>query len=175
MKKDIEDIRKMVEKFLEGDTTLEEERWLYGYFSGNNVDKSLEEYSEMFRDYAAVDECFDADKAQVRHIHFRKSMIRVAIGIAAAVLLLFGSVTIWNIHEDRMLAKTYEGSYMIVNGKRIDDLSKLKPHIEKTLKKAQEAEKYMAEISNMDAAEAKVLDAIDDPKQKEEVRKMLSE
>lgn len=46
-----EQINNLVERFLDGETTLAEEKQLYDYFSQNeNVDESLLPYAEYFRD-----------------------------------------------------------------------------------------------------------------------------
>lgn len=50
-----EQINNLVERFLDGETTLAEEKQLYDYFSQNeNVDESLLPYAEYFRDLAVL-------------------------------------------------------------------------------------------------------------------------
>lgn len=50
-----EQINNLVERFLDGETTLVEEKQLYDYFSQNeNVDESLLPYAEYFRDLAVL-------------------------------------------------------------------------------------------------------------------------
>ena len=50
-----EQINNLVERFLDGETTLAEEEQLYDYFSQNeNVDESLLPYVEYFRDLAVL-------------------------------------------------------------------------------------------------------------------------
>ncbi len=54
---DLKQIQALLEKFWEGETTLEEERQLKGYFSSERVDASLKQYAPMFqaiRDEQAV-------------------------------------------------------------------------------------------------------------------------
>lgn len=50
-----EQINNLVERFLDGETTLAEGKQLYDYFSQNkNVDESLLPYAEYFRDLAVL-------------------------------------------------------------------------------------------------------------------------
>ena len=52
-----QDIHTLVARFLEGETTLEEERTLYAFFQGEDVPEDLKEYQGMFRAYAAIAPC----------------------------------------------------------------------------------------------------------------------
>lgn len=60
--------------------------------------------------------------------------------IAVGVVFLFGcglSIHLYNRHQEyERLRASYEGSYAIINGERIDDLRELKPDIERTLSEA---------------------------------------
>ena len=47
-------IRQLIERFLNAETTLEEERMLYKYFQGENVADDLKPYREVFQSFAAV-------------------------------------------------------------------------------------------------------------------------
>ena len=49
-----QNIHKLIERFLDGETTLEEERKLYAFFQEENVPEELKQYQEMFRGYAAI-------------------------------------------------------------------------------------------------------------------------
>lgn len=46
------DIEELTERFLDGETTLEEERLLYDYFSRQDIDSSLLPYATLFRGLA---------------------------------------------------------------------------------------------------------------------------
>lgn len=48
------DIHTLVARFLDGETTLEEERKLYAFFQREDVPADLKEYQEMFRGFAAL-------------------------------------------------------------------------------------------------------------------------
>ena len=47
-------IRQLMERFLNAETTLEEEQTLYAYFQGENVADDLKPYREAFQGFAAV-------------------------------------------------------------------------------------------------------------------------
>ena len=47
-------IRQLMERFLNAETTLEEERTLYEYFQGNDIADDLKPYREAFQGIAAV-------------------------------------------------------------------------------------------------------------------------
>ena len=47
-------IRQLMERFLNAETTLEEEQMLYKYFSGEDIASDLEPYREVFQGFSAV-------------------------------------------------------------------------------------------------------------------------
>ena len=53
--KDITEIKALIERFFEGETTLEEEQWLYDYFKQTkDLPGELETYREMFLGFDAI-------------------------------------------------------------------------------------------------------------------------
>ncbi|MBR1940183.1 MAG: hypothetical protein IJ845_02495, partial [Bacteroidaceae bacterium] len=68
----------------------------------------------------------------------------------------------------------YGGSYMIVNGERVDNLRKIQAKIEGTLNDAQSIEALVARSQPMDV-EQSVLSEIEDDEMREEIRRMLNE
>ena len=87
--------------------------------------------------------------------------VLVAVAAAAAVALVLCLTLYAGYHEDRALAHLYGGSYVIVDGKRIDDLSVIRGDIERTLTDARRIESR-AEAGFIDGAERDVLMSIDD-------------
>ena len=79
-----------------------------------------------------------------------------------------------NFREDRALARLYGGSYVIENGRRIDDLSSIREDIEQTLDDARRIESR-THHDFIDNAEQEVLDNITDPEMQKEVEQMLNE
>ncbi len=47
-------IRQLMERFLQAETTLEEEQMLYGYFQGEDIAEDLMPYREVFQSFSAV-------------------------------------------------------------------------------------------------------------------------
>lgn len=185
---DIRTIGELVERFFEGETTLDEERWLYRFFASGDIPAGLERYRDVFRGFGAVDgmACGVLPGAQdaagetppeppirVRRRHFRR--VLRAVGIAAAVSVIAMLVPVAaDIQEHRELADLYGGSYMIVNGKRTDDLKRMRPDIERALRMAERAEN-MAGSRTVEETERYLLGNIGDPAERERVRRLLSD
>ena len=72
-------MKDLVKRFMEGETTLEEERKLYAYFSGDNVAEELKPYRDMFLGLAAVDNIDKEENAS------RPQVWLVALRVVAAV------------------------------------------------------------------------------------------
>ena len=49
------DYKKLVDRFFDGETTIEEERQLYRYFNGEDVSEELNPLQCFFKDMAAVE------------------------------------------------------------------------------------------------------------------------
>ncbi len=133
-------IRALVDSFLDGGTTIGEERMLYDYFSSDRVDPSLAEYRDMFVWYASLatmdsPEVADAEPAPVAG-PFRILPLRrwQWVAVAASLALLFTAgyfmrPTIGTGVED--MSADYANSYMISNGERTTDLSVIIPEAER--------------------------------------------
>lgn len=180
--KNSDNIKLLTEKFFDGITTLEEEKTLYSYFSGDDIEQSLMPLQDMFRDLAALhDMAVTADistptpppattpKAK------RRSMWTAISAAAAAILLLVIVKTQAGRHEEQQLAALYEGSYMIVDGKRIDDLRKLKPEIEKSLSEAEQIERLMTADDMARKAELDVLSVMQTEEEREKIEKLIND
>jgi len=100
-------IKELLKKYWDGETDLQEESTLKTYFTGADVHPSLEQYQALFTYYktAGEDKALDSiDAAVLAHIQDKavpkqakvRSLSRV-LSIAAAVLILFGAVSVfWN-------------------------------------------------------------------------------
>lgn len=209
-----EDIRKMVDRFFDGETTLDEEKMLYAYFDSEEVDPTLLHYKRMFRDFYALpfdkstnleinkasimeadktviqnndktttskpitpqaipnkndkQESFPILKNNVHHWHWA-----AAAAIFVAVCLIGSSA--YRSYRDKRLFERYEGSYMIVNGERIDDLKRIHRHIEQTLAQAEASMKDNDTYTVIQNAENELLSDISDDAMREEIQKMLNE
>lgn len=168
-----EQINNLVERFLDGETTLAEEKQLYDYFSQNeNVDESLLPYAEYFRDLAVLPSPQKEEKPRKRP-RWTIRWTQRAVGAAAAVLISLGGMWIYTLQEERHLAQLYGGSYMIVDGKRYDNLREIKDDIRQTLADAQQIEREADGQAVIEEAEQEVLESIGDPAERQKLKEIL--
>ena len=125
------EIQQMIERFLNGETTNAEEQMLYDYFAGEDVSPELMQYREMFRWYSAG---MPEDKGKKRSLPLRR-----ILALAASVLLLVGiGFGIHRYQQQQAEYALYEGSYIIRNGVKITDISKILPELKATEQKVSE-------------------------------------
>lgn len=170
-KRRTQELQRLVDRYLEGGTTLDEERQLFRAFASGRYPAELEEYAAMFRDCAAV----AGIKPEEVRTPARRRIIRITLtattGVAAAVLLCLTLATNMRRAE---LERVYGGSYVIVNGERIDDLSKIMPQIERTLADAKAVERRIEENGVVERVENDMLNDISDPAEREMIRQLIS-
>ena len=170
-KRRTQELQRLVDRYLEGGTTLDEERQLFRAFASGRYPAELEEYAAMFRGCAAV----AGIKPEEVRTPARRRIIRIALtattGVAAAVLLCLTLATNMRRAE---LERVYGGSYVSVNGERIDDLSKIMPQIERTLADAKAVERRIEENGVVERVENDMLNDISDPAEREMIRQLIS-
>ena len=71
-----------------------------------------------------------------------------AASIAASIVLIFG-ISFGLLKNDADELYTYEGSYVMQNGKRVTDKETLKLMIDNTMKEADNIEKQVAQLSEI--------------------------
>ncbi|MBR5688045.1 MAG: hypothetical protein IKX36_08820 [Prevotella sp.] len=88
-------MKRLTERFFEGETTLEEEQTLYAYYNGTDISAELKEYAEVFRDFAALSfdkettPSFDkTEEAPKAIIGTKSKRLFLRIAVAASVTLL---------------------------------------------------------------------------------------
>ena len=87
-----EQLKDLVIRFLDGNTTLDEEKRLYDYFSRTKqVSEALLPYAEYFRDLAVLPPPQKAVRKRMKPIWTRR-WVRMAVGTAAAALLVVGGM-----------------------------------------------------------------------------------
>lgn len=166
--KKTKEIERLVERFFDGETTTEEEARLYKVFRRKRLPDSLERMRLVMEAFSSMSE----EKPQRAKT---VSIVRRALMGAAAMLALIVGIAIYsNYNEEQSLARIYGGSYVIENGRRIDDLSAIQDDIEQALADSRRIEQH-AEHNVIDRAEQDVLDNISDPDMRDEVEKMLNE
>lgn len=164
-------LQRLIDRYMEGETTLAEERQLFGAFASGRYPAALEEYADMFRGCAAVagTGCGETQAGSPRRTI--RIVLTATAGVAAAVLLCLTFAA--NMREAE-LERIYGGSYVIVNGKRIDDISRIMPQIERTLADAKAVERRIEENGVVERVENDMLDDIPDPAERERIKKLLS-
>lgn len=80
-------IEKLVEKYLNAETTLQEENSLKNYFTGGNVAPHLQEYEELFSYFAITkDETFDQPIRLKTKSNMSKNFYRLSIAASFAIM-----------------------------------------------------------------------------------------
>lgn len=165
---EIKKTEKLLERFFDGDTTLAEERRLYGMFRRKALPPELEKYRPLFAGFDSM-QADNGHRARLMPV-FRRAMC----GTAVALALIFGMSAYLNYHEESMLARVYGGSYVIENGHRIDDLSMIKTDIETALGEARHIEEHIEKRSPIEQAEQDLLNSIDNPDERKRISEMLN-
>lgn len=197
-----DEIKILVERFFDGTTSLDEENRLYAFFASDGVPPELEEYREMFCGFSLLASpqavaamgnttaCADkttagsADNIPAAALSYTEEpylvprrrltlLRRVSVAAAAAVLIVAGFFVADDIRYRNRLSSLYGGSYMIVDGRRVDNLKEILPHIESTLRLAENMEKHAGGDATIRAAEQNVLDNISDPAERERIGRLL--
>ena len=126
MKTDKINIKQLLDKYLEGQTSLQEEQRLRNYFRQDNIDESLLEFKPMFdffneeRESAMIDEyetIIPEQNNRPKTIKIRFG--RISIGIAASVMLLLGAKFIFFNQEKEILSQ----SIVYVDGQKFTDIN----------------------------------------------------
>ena len=71
------------------------------------------------------------------------------------------------------MAQLYGGSYMIVDGKRYDNLREIKDDIQQTLAEARQIEREADGQAVIEEAEQEVLESISDPAERQKLKEIL--
>ena len=147
-----EEIAILVEKFLDGKTTNQEEQMLYDWFSANDVSEEWQPLKEMFAWYAdgmpekqiELSEELQPQRRGVS-LHRPRRVIRwisVGVGIAAMVAV----VLIATLRPRQSEFNIYEGSYIVEAGVRNDDIASIESEIEAMLLRAEAIENHANEL-----------------------------
>jgi len=160
-------IQRLIEKFFNGETSLKEERMLYAYFKGKHIDPDLAQFSQLF-----------SDMSELCASHPRQSMkvvLKWAMGVAATMLLAVSSMAIWQKYQYDQFVNTYAGSYMIINGKRIDNLQDIRSDIENTMAEANKIKQYAQDYTLATEAKQDIFNGISSPSERDRIAKLLNE
>ena len=122
----IEKVRKMLERFYQGETTLEEERWLENYLSSTTVPEELLADKELFKAFGDSNESIFVpkdlnskildriDAEEYRHSKTRRISLYSLSGLAAGLLAIIAVYVFFlrtdspALLADRQVRDTYE-------------------------------------------------------------------
>ena len=129
----------LMARFLEGETSISEERVLYRYFSSPDISSDLMKYTDMMRWYAtAFDEEASASKPE-RKLSSR-AIILWSMATAAMVAILISIGISFHRQEqfESELHASYQGSFIVRNGKVITDIDLILPELQKAERMSQQ-------------------------------------
>lgn len=167
-------IRRLVERFFDGDTSPAQEQAIYDYYATHQgLPDDLERYRPMFGWYSAM-------SSPVRR---RRPLPRFAgIAAALAMLVVVGVVLVRSgSSADERLYASYRGSYVIRDGQRIDDIQLIYSNLACAEQMADslidlaDREARNIEQSPDDILVDRALDGIDDPELALEIKKAILE
>ena len=140
-------IEEYIHRFMEGETTNAEEQAIYRFFRSGDVPEHLKVYAPMFAWY---EEGMPEEKKEMPIVTKAKTFWKRiplgvwSMGIAAMLVIGIGLGILSGLDKDMDDEwSCYEGSYVMINGKRITDEKKIMPIILETLAEAERMEKEM--------------------------------
>ena len=162
-----------MERFLNGETTCEEEHALFRYFEQDELPAELVKYKKMMAWYGAGLRMPESDqkmKSPEISIWSPRYMAVVAASIVAIVTL---GVTFMvkdemdkGYPENNEMYADYQGSYVVINGYRNDNLAQILPVVQEN--------EYMVTM-DADALLQEALEGIDDPQAQEIIINAMSD
>ena len=143
-----ENIEEYITRFMEGETTNEEERAIYHFFRSEEVPEHLKVYAPMFAWY---EDGMPEEQAAValktsRRFHLPVEIWCIGIAATIAVVVGLGTLLFWDKDNNELDEwACYEGSYIEVRGKRITNVKQILPSILETLNEADRIEQLAQE------------------------------
>ena len=139
-------IEEYIQRFMEGETTNDEEQAVYRFFHTEEVPEHLRLYTDMFIWYEEGMPEEKLPKPKTRPLWVRIPLELWSMGIAAMLVIGIGLGILLSFNESTSEEwACYEGSYVAVKGKRITDVEKIMPIILETLAEAEAIEKGIEE------------------------------
>ena len=106
----------------------------------------------------------------------RSSLFKqLTTGIVATLIIAIGAWSIANAYTTQRTLSLYEGSYMIVDGKRIDDIRQIRSEIEQTLSFANDIEAKYSTQNAIANVEDEALSGITDEDERIRIKQLLSD
>lgn len=115
----MKDIDEIIERYFDGETSLEEEKLLRDYFLRQNIDERHKIYAPMFN-------FFTEERKDVTIVKKnRKISLYTWIGVAASILLLIGVRTFYYAPFENGNTK----SIVYIDGKKITDITTINSEV----------------------------------------------
>lgn len=167
-----QDIINLTQRFLDGETSLDEESRLYDFFSlHEDLPEELAQYRDYFLAMGSMRPQTGLKTVSISKKH--RYLRRASLAAAAAIALAIAATFTWRIREDTLLAREYAGSYIIVNGHRNDNLRQIRDSIRITLAEANAIESRLRGQSVIEKAEEEVLRSAS-PEQRKQLEELLN-
>ncbi len=181
---DIESLNTRLEQMAdEENVAIEREERIEQMLSALNKLPSQQNIMLRMRYLKGMDTTDMARATGATEVAIRKTLSRAranllktfSLSVVALMFIAVGCVMLCNVHAERQMLKLYEGSYIVVNGHRTDDLRAIRSDIEQTLAVASEDEAAANMQGDISLEESNVLSNIADEAERERIRKLLSE
>lgn len=128
---DRNNIDQYVERFFDGKTSRQEEEAIYHYFATERIPRHLCRYKAMFAWYA---DKMPYDPTTALAIKQKRREKIIFWSAAATIAIIVASLSFALVNNYSALQheyQIYEGSYVEINGRRIEDLHIILPQIHK--------------------------------------------
>ena len=125
-------IGNLLDKYMDGTSTLDEEAILSEYFRGKDIPQEWEDYRQLFQEIEDM-------RPQAQTIKRRMGWPYKWIAIAVSLLILVGiGFGVRRYQNQQRQYAIYEGSYIIRDGKKITDIKQILPELEATEREVSE-------------------------------------
>lgn len=128
-----DEARRLIQRFDNGETSVSEERRLCAFFANHrNLPSDLEENREMFAWFDKLDASSTKEPMPAGRESSRRPLNWWQWAAAAAIAALVATSSITtaaSMSELNELRETYEGSFIVVDGRKESDIRKILPAI----------------------------------------------
>ncbi len=173
-----DNIQQLIDLFFDGTTTLQEEQALYAYFNSDNVAEQHLPWREMFRDIATLNtpapDSVSVSVPVKKTVPVKTNRIWTAAAAIIAFTILTATITIQdNVRKLAYLEAKYQGSYIIVDGKRIDNISTIHTQLDSTLNVADAIEQKTKQQYDVDEVVSDLISSYKNPQAQQAIQKAL--
>ncbi len=144
--------RELIGRFLDADTSLDEENALYCYFRQTNLPEDIEAYRPMFKWYENT-LTSSVTTSHNKYVWLNHRLIRRISVAAIAILLLSICISFiigltHNQADDAELYARYDGSYIVRDGTKITDPKVVIPEIQRLEIMCEQIDEKLSQYDN---------------------------